>query len=364
MKNIVLLGGSNSVMVNGLQKGLKEYANVTNLALGATTSIQNLYELYRPRNQEAIQNANLIVTESNINDIDQHAATNCALPLNIIFKNLQYFYQTLYSLNKPICIIIFPFYFKNHQIINNMHRFLANYFGLNIIDIQNYYAINQLIDFGSKFNHHQLSVLNRNIGKEIAKNIDHFGILNKNLDINLPKFKILTPQNMKKVGDFKIFNPKNSMYDEIVYRLEGNSCLSFEGYEDYQILSVHSWNLGLNGNMDFSNEKYTSIYLYNDKFNIIKPSSSHNQNYEIQAEPVIVKNTIAKYNKDLLPYTELHMFAWFHSPNSINLPYFDLIAFFLCKPNPKMKLFDLSVIPTDIDIEIDKDIDRSYLIPN
>ena len=29
-----------------------------------------------------------------------------------------------------------------------------------------------------------------------------------------------------------------------------------------------------------------------------------------------------------------------------------------------MKLFDLSVIPTDIDIEIDKDIDHSYLIPN
>ncbi|WP_096030626.1 flagellar basal body rod C-terminal domain-containing protein [Campylobacter lanienae] len=51
MKNIILLGGSNSVMVNGLQKGLGEYANVTNLALGATTSIQNLYELKREKNQ-------------------------------------------------------------------------------------------------------------------------------------------------------------------------------------------------------------------------------------------------------------------------------------------------------------------------
>ena len=49
MKNIILLGGSNSVMVNGLQKGLREYANVTNLALGATTSIQNLYELKREK---------------------------------------------------------------------------------------------------------------------------------------------------------------------------------------------------------------------------------------------------------------------------------------------------------------------------
>ncbi|MEE3711848.1 hypothetical protein V2I22_02315 [Campylobacter sp. CLAX-7218-21] len=29
-----------------------------------------------------------------------------------------------------------------------------------------------------------------------------------------------------------------------------------------------------------------------------------------------------------------------------------------------MKLFDLSLIPSDKDIEIDRDIDRSYLIPN
>ena len=49
MKNIILLGGSNSVMVNGLQKGLREYANVTNLALGGTTSLQNLYELKREK---------------------------------------------------------------------------------------------------------------------------------------------------------------------------------------------------------------------------------------------------------------------------------------------------------------------------
>ncbi|TWO19795.1 hypothetical protein YZ82_06825 [Campylobacter hyointestinalis] len=73
MKNIILLCGSNSVMVNGLQKGLREYANVTNLALGGSTSLQNLYELKREKNQEAIKNADLIVTESNINEIYNNA---------------------------------------------------------------------------------------------------------------------------------------------------------------------------------------------------------------------------------------------------------------------------------------------------
>ena len=364
MKNIILLGGSNSVMVNGLQKGLREYANVTNLALGGSTSLQNLYELKREKNQEAIKNADLIVTESNINEIYNNADEKEALSLEIIFKNLQYLYATLYELKKPVCILILPLGVHRYVAIDNMHRFLANYFGLNIIDMQSYYEKSEIIQFGNKFGAHQLAIVNRYVGKEIAKNIDCFKISNKNLDINLPEFKILTPQDMKRVGNFKIFNPKNSMYDEIVYRLESDNYLSFEGYEGYQILSVHSWNLGLNGNMDFSNEKYTSIHLYSDKFSIIKPSSSHNQNYEIQAEPVITKNSIVKYNKDLLPYTELHMFAWFDSLNSINLPYFDLISFFLCKPNPKMKLFDLSLIPSDRDIEIDRDIDRSYLIPD
>ncbi|MCW0223574.1 hypothetical protein OJP33_02445 [Campylobacter lari] len=62
--NVVLLGGSNSVMVNGLQKGLRqENVNLTNLALGSTNSIQNLYELKRERNQKSINEADLIITD-------------------------------------------------------------------------------------------------------------------------------------------------------------------------------------------------------------------------------------------------------------------------------------------------------------
>ncbi|HFZ5152864.1 TPA: hypothetical protein ACIK0Z_001582, partial [Campylobacter jejuni] len=81
-KNVVLLGGSNSVMVNGLQKGLKEGIekfNTTvnkeqeklkfyNLALRASSSLQNLYELKRDRNKTILKNAELIISESNVND--------------------------------------------------------------------------------------------------------------------------------------------------------------------------------------------------------------------------------------------------------------------------------------------------------
>ncbi|MEE3695084.1 hypothetical protein V2I21_08145 [Campylobacter sp. CLAX-22107-21] len=113
MKNIVLLGGSNSVIVNGLQKGLREYANVTNLAVGGTTSIQNLYELKREKNQEAIQNADLLITESVINKLDNHNIRE-NLSLSIIFKNLQYLYATLYTFHRPVYILILPYRFKNY----------------------------------------------------------------------------------------------------------------------------------------------------------------------------------------------------------------------------------------------------------
>ncbi|WP_180380937.1 hypothetical protein [Campylobacter devanensis] len=368
MKNIILLGGSNSVMVNGLQKGLREYANVTNLALGSSTNNQNLYELKREKNQEAIKNADLIVTESVINELDNHNIIE-NLSLEIIFKNLQYLYATLYELKKPVCILILPYRTRDYQIIINMHRFLANYFGLNIIDMQSYYEKSEIIQFGNKFGAHQLAIVNRYVGKEIAKNIDCFKISNKHLDINLPEFKILTPQDMKRVGNFKIFNPKNSMYDEIVYRLEGGNYLSFEGYEGYQIIGMHSWNLEINGEItkistSRAMSHCASIHLKNKDKNIVKPTSKFNIFCEIHAEPIIDSSLIIKFNDENLANSEFYVNARLNTPNSVSLPYFDLIAFFLCKPNPKMKLFNLSLIPSDKDIEIDSDIDRSYLIPN
>ncbi|WP_236863676.1 hypothetical protein [Campylobacter devanensis] len=283
---------------------------------------------------------------------------------------MQYLYATLYEFKKPVCILLLPYRrTKNFQIVINMHRFLANYYGLNIVDIQNYYQDNEMVEFGNKFDAHQLAVVNRYVGKEIAKNVDYFKVSNKNLDINLPEFKIVTPENMQRNGNFKIFNAKNSVFDEVIYRLDKDNSLIIDGYKGWQIIGMHSWNLENNG--EITKLKWNalithcgSIHLKNINQNIVKSTSKLNTLCEIQAEPLIDSSLIIKFNDENLPNTEFHEAAQSWLPNSISLPYFDLIAFFLCKPNPKMKLFDLSVIPTDIDIEIDKDIDRSYLIPN
>lgn len=370
MKNIVLLGGSNSVMVNGLQKGLKEYANVTNLALGGSTCLQNLYELKREKNQEAIQNADLIVTESNINELHQHLNKQEQLSLEAIFRNMQYFYASLYKLKIPVCILILPSFHQNkHNMVNNMHKYLADFYKFSLISLHDYYKKYNLIGFSNKFGHHQLSVVNRYVGKEIAKNIDCFKVSDKNLDINLPEFKILTPEHMQRNGNFKIFNPSNSIFNEIVYRLEKGNSLAINNYNEYQIIGMHSWMLEEDGcigkiSVDQAQFQCGSIYIIAHKNTVVKSASKLNRFFELQAEPLIGEDLQVQFNYQKLPETEFYSMSISNHANSVSLPYFDLIAFFLCKPNPKMKLFDLSVIPTDIDIEIDKDIDRSYLIPN
>ena len=370
MKNIVLLGGSNSVMINGLQKGLREYANVTNLALGGSTSIQNLYELYRPRNQEAIKTADLIVTESNINEIHQHLNMREQLDINIIFRNMQYLYSSLYCLQKPVCIILLPtFHQKKYIVINNMHKYLANFYGFCIISLHDYYKEHHIVEFGNKFGHHQLNIVNRILGQYISKNINSFISSNKQLEISMPDFQVITPENMKHDSVLTIFNPKNSVFDEITYRLKNNDTLKFINCFGYQIIGIHSWLLEDDGQIskipvDSAQFQCGSMAIITKKGTIIKSTSKLNRFFELQVEPIITEDLTIGFNHLKLPDTEFYSMAISNHQNSIIIPYFDLIAFLLCKPNPKMKLFDLSVIPTDKDVEIDPELDRSYLIPN
>ncbi|ARR00119.1 hypothetical protein [Campylobacter porcelli] len=370
MKNIVLLGGSNSVMVNGLQKGLREYANVTNLALGGSTCLQNLYELKREKNQEAIKNADLIVTESNINELHQHLNEREQLSLEIIFRNMQYFYASLYELKIPVCVIILPSFHQNkYNIIHNMHKYLVNFYKFSLISLHDYYKKYNLVEFGNKFGHHQLCVVNKALGSNISKNIDKFVVSNISLKVDIPNFKIITPKNMNRNSLLKVFTPKNSIFDEVVYRLEYNSTLNFENEDGYKIIGIHSWMLEEDGSIskipvDKAQFQCGSICISSHKNTIIKSTSKLNRFFELQAEPLIGKDLQIQFNSQKLPDTEFYSMSISNHTNSISLPYFDLIAFFLCKPNPNMELFDLSVIPNDKDIEIDRDIDRSHLIPN
>lgn len=57
-----------------------------------SSSLQNLYELKRKRNQEYLENADLIISESNINDR--------AAAFDVVLKHTDWLYSELASMNK------------------------------------------------------------------------------------------------------------------------------------------------------------------------------------------------------------------------------------------------------------------------
>ncbi|EAK0806420.1 alpha-2,3-sialyltransferase [Campylobacter coli] len=382
-KNVVLLGGSNSVMTNGLQKGLREgieELNITNmkqnlefynLALGSITSIQNFYELKRERNKEKFLNAELIISETNINDIIGECHSREKLPINILYRNLYWFYQELYFLNKKILILLLPFQEGNYKTINNIHKTLIQKFNFNLIDMQNYYENKNLEEFGNRIDQaHQQENIMKEIGKNIIKNIHNFKIPKKpNLKNDNPKFKICTPEDMEPIsGNLEKMQMKNSMYDETTYIVDKNIELKFPSqFQDHTLIAIHTWNGGKSGIRLHSNNlhNYSTINFLNKSIKLSKHCGFLNSVLEFHYLFTLDDKSIinCKHNDNVILQEHYHAaYSW--DPNSIQVEYCNLIGFLLASPdgNYHTEQIDFKAL-TDENIKISREYNFDYLIP-
>ncbi len=100
----VLLGGSNSLVRHGLRYGFEKTTALVNLALGATSTSQNLYELVL--NRELVAAADFVVTESNVND--SHAIKELNCPSDVVLGNVDRYYEILAQTNANVVVLIIP----------------------------------------------------------------------------------------------------------------------------------------------------------------------------------------------------------------------------------------------------------------
>ena len=370
-KNIVLFGGSNSVATYGIRRGLQTHSNLINLALGKTTSVQNLYELIRDRNQDYIKNADLIVTESNLNEIYHHAGY-IDLPLHLIALHIQWFYEKLSTYNKPVCIVILPYWDKDFEKINNIHRYFGNLYGFHIVDMHDYYEKNDLREFGEKLDKaHQLKAIMNKLGKNIAKNIDSFKKPKENISsCKLPDLKILFARDMQAHGDFKVFNPKNSLFKEEVYRLENKNYLTIpKEYNGYKIIAIHSWNLEESGSLNSKDWDYGilhrgSITIGNENNQVRKAAGTYNQMYAINSELIIEDDFVIKQTKEYIKASEISIIDRLIFEEHFYSSYFDLVSLFVCSNYNTKDFLDLDIIPMDEVIKIHPELDFTHLVPD
>ena len=349
-QNIILLGGSNSVMVNGLQKGIreeiaklnegkdeKEQLEFYNFALGATNSIQNLYEIIR--HKYLAKNAELVITESNVNDITYHFHSYHKLSYQHIYRYLNWFFKELYFLNTKILVLILPYPHNDHKTITNIHKKLCKQYGFNFIDMQEYYEANSLVEFGRRVDiYHTQARIMCEMGKNIISGINDYRFP-KSLKItnDNPKFVICTPKDMELVsGELQEIPMKNSAFNEVTYRIKKDTKLKFpDKFIGFQPIGIHTWNNTFEWSEYFEFSRNTPIYsslvISNQNQRFSKESSFFNFLAEIQNQSFKIDNeSLITLNMNIAFY-EYHTAVHTWHPNAKRVSFFDLISIFLSK---------------------------------
>ncbi|MDN2745738.1 SGNH/GDSL hydrolase family protein, partial [Campylobacter jejuni] len=364
--NVVLFGGSNSVAMDGLQKGLKQNnIHLTNLALGATTSIQNLYELKRERNQKFLQNADLIITESNVNELEEICDRYSKLSLDFLYEILVYFYEELVKFNKKVLIILLPCDMQNCKIVNNMHYWFARKFGFNIIDMDSYYKMNDLYFFHNLYDSlHPMNSIMRELGINIIKNIIFFQ-KSKRIKTENYIFKECHIEDLiVRKGSIKRKHYKNSMYNENVMSVDTNTILQFpQKYCGYKIFAIHTWNK--DDGLDWYQSTYhlSNIYIQNKNNLIVKSTNFLNSVIELKKEFIIDEQTYITCVIENKNYTEYSRTAACWRPEAVFYDQFDLVGFFLILPNNSFSQKMSCKFLIDKVVEIAKEYDFNHLIP-
>ncbi|EHZ4889102.1 hypothetical protein ACR0YC_000156 [Campylobacter lari] len=310
--DVILLGGSNSVVKNGLRIGL-ENKDITlhNYALGLSTSLQNLYELMRHEN--TINKSDFIISESNINDYLS------PMSLNIILRNIDYFYEELYKANKTTIVLILPIPACNDKskAINEAHRKNCAYYGFNLIDVDLYYQKNNLYDFDQNYKFHPMPLAMQELGKNIVKNLHNFKKSKENIICSKRKFHIFAPSNLAKIEH------KNSFFCEKTTRIKASEKVIFpKELKGCQILGIHTWN-----HTSSSTHAISSISIENSSFKLVKNFGLINTFQDIQNEKAICdEQTFLYINTQIIKQSEESSGLNMANEKTSRLGYVDLIG--------------------------------------
>ncbi|QEL06431.1 SGNH/GDSL hydrolase family protein [Campylobacter lari] len=313
--DVILLGGSNSVVKNGLRIGL-ENKDITlhNYALGLSTSLQNLYELMRHEN--TINKSDFIISESNINDYLS------PMSLNIILRNIDYFYEELYKANKTTIVLTLPIPACNDKskAINEAHRKNCAYYGFNLIDVDLYYQKNNLYNFDQNYKFHPMPLAMQELGKNIIKNLHSFKKSKENIICSKRKYHIFAPSNLTKIEH------KNSFFCEKITKIKvGEKIIFPKELKGCQILGIHTWN-----HTSSSTHAISSISIENSSFKLVKNFGLINTFQDIQNEKAICdEQTFLYVNTQIIKQSEESSGLNMANEKTLRLNYVDLIGILL-----------------------------------
>ncbi|TQR29372.1 alpha-2,3-sialyltransferase [Campylobacter sp. MIT 99-7217] len=257
------------------------------------------------------------------------------------------------------------------KLIHKIHAKLSLEFGLNFIDMQEYYEKYELFEFGSRIDGgHQQARIICEFGKNIINSLPYYQKPRTNLKNDLPKFKIINPSQMKLLnGNLKEIIIKNSAFNERIYRLNEDTKLAFaKELNGFYLLGIHSWN-----NME-NREKalqippgwfgmvrnFSSVAFENENEIFTKEMGFINQFISVHKN-FKLENTKLFINKDK-KFSEFHVNVETWAEDARQFYTSDIINFFLanaCKLDFEVDFKDIQ----NTHFQIPKEYNFNHLIP-
>lgn len=274
--NVVLLSGSNGVRKNSLNDGIidalakydkanKTKSNFYNYSLGASTSNQRLYELYK--NYEIIKNCDLIILDCFLNDAE-HGAD---MPLDYCHRDIAMFYENISKLKIKIInlFIVLARDFEHVKIAYNMHKYYSNLYNISTYDMHEDFIKYDLMRFCKATDPlHPMRAILYEIGKNIIKNYDNFKVpIEQNTKIT--NFKCVLAKDLANKN--QIIRHKNSFFEEECIRIDKSNFISLSAFKGWYLLGIQIWNY------DFKKESEISyVKVKNKTQEIIRGQWSQN----------------------------------------------------------------------------------------
>ncbi len=243
--NIVLFGTCHLTWNRPFVGGLKKYHhNVISFSSAHFGSASFLYNLKRKRNQEYLNNCDLIITaisEKGFPNFHKKESNDT------IIRNYSWFYRELNNLQKKTILVLWYFALeKEGERYLSFHRCQASRYGFNLIDTYEYCLQTNILDFFITYYDypHPLEQLMFKFGEQIALNLSYFLMPKKTNYTKDTSLIALDIEEMDIVDhNVSCTTLRSPLYKENIYNFPSKYFFS-EKYKGYSILGVYTWNEG------------------------------------------------------------------------------------------------------------------------
>lgn len=331
----LLLGGSNSVLKHSIQGGFSNHFEVLNLSLGATSCIQNILEL--SKNENLVASSDLIVTESNVNDIMAYVSLGLS-PIRIEHQ-INELYRLLNNTGKPVISLVLPTHpnqekeddikFINSIHIKNCQKYNFHYVHLeDVLREMNVEQKNHLMPHPRHFNEAYINQMCSNVATYFLRFSERFvNLIPKIYDG--PSYRFIGPDDFVG-GQISVFDKSNSVFTTKVFSFEEGVNFS-EKFYGFELVALSAWCDG-----------YSSVKLVSDDVEVIKNFKSLYTCSELVESMKISENTRVELNFKNVPPTENTLLVKFEADTKINTLLLE--GFLICDNTVKASVPDVSAI--------------------